>query len=110
MEFINVLKNKHSQPNYTNTSRAYAVDGYILYDSDVNYLTEADLQNLSNWELKIARNEIYARKGRLFDNSSLQQYFDACSWYYGHISPNNFNDNSLNEVEKYNVNLIGKFE
>ncbi len=91
-------------------SRAYEVSGYIFYDSDTRYLTSADLRGLSSWELKLARNEIYARRGRLFDNSSLQDYFDSCSWYNGYISPKNFNDDSLNKVEKYNVKLIKKYE
>ena len=93
-----------------NASRAYEVSGYIFYDSDTRYLTDEDLRGLSSWELKIARNEIYARRGRLFNDSSLQNYFNSCSWYNGYILPDNFNDDALNSVEKYNVNLISKYE
>lgn len=93
-----------------NASRAYEVSGYIFYDSDTRYLTDEDLRGLSSWELKIARNEIYARRGRLFNDSSLQNYFDSCSWYNGYISPNNFNENSLNKIEQYNVKMIKKYE
>ena len=74
------------------------------------YLTSSDLKGLSSWELKIARNEIYARRGRLFKSSDLQNYFNSCSWYDGYISPDSFDDDSLNKVEKYNVNLIKKYE
>ena len=73
-------------------------------------LTDEDLRGLSSWELKIARNEIYARRGRLFNDSSLQNYFDSCSWYNGYISPNSFNENSLNKIEQYNVKMIKKYE
>ena len=92
------------------TSRAYEVSEYIFYDSDTRYLTSSDLKGLSSWELKIARNEIYARRGRLFKSSDLQNYFNSCSWYDGYISPDSFDDDSLNKVEKYNVNLIKKYE
>ena len=80
------------------------------YDSDTRYLTSSDLKGLSSWELKIARNEIYARRGRLFKSSDLQNYFNSCSWYDGYISPDSFDDDSLNKVEKNNVNLIKKYE
>ena len=100
----------NSSDSTNEVSRAYEVSGYIFYDSDTRYLTNADLKGLSSWELKIARNEIYARRGRLFNDSSLQNYFNSCSWYNGYISPNDFNDNSLNKIEQYNVKSIKKYE
>lgn len=102
--------NSSSNSSSNNSSSAYEVDGYIFYDSYVRYLTGADLSGLSSWELKLARNEIYARHGRVFKDSSLQNYFNSCTWYNGYISPDNFNDDSLNSVEKYNVKLIKKYE
>lgn len=92
------------------SSRAYEVDEYVFFDSDNRYLTYTDLSSLSDWELKIARNEIYARRGRLFKDSSLQKYFDSCSWYNGYISSDNFDDGSLNSVEAYNIKLIKNYE
>ena len=114
-EVIIQRDNSSSSDNNSNdstkeTSRAHEVSGYIFYDSDTRYLTDEDLRGLSSWELKIARNEIYARRGRLFNDSSLQNYFDSCSWYNGYISPNSFNENSLNKIEQYNVKLIKKYE
>ena len=100
----------NSSDSTNEVSRAYEVSGYIFYDSDTRYLTDEDLRGLSSWELRIARNEIYARRGRLFNDPSLQNYFDSCSWYNGYISPNNFNENSLNKIEQYNVKLIKKYE
>lgn len=106
----NSNSNNSSTTTTSNTSRAYQVSGYIFYDSDTSYLTNSDLQGLSSWELKLARNEIFARRGRLFSDSSLQDYFDSCSWYYGYILPEDFNDDSLNKVEQYNVKLIKEYE
>ncbi len=106
-EVIIQRDNSSSSSSY---SGAYQVDGYIFYDSDSRYLTSSDLSGLSSWELKLARNEIYARHGRLFKDSSIQGYFNSCSWYYGYISPDNFDDDVLNSVEVYNVKLIKKYE
>ncbi|MDZ4910730.1 YARHG domain-containing protein, partial [Clostridium perfringens] len=98
-----IIQDNNSNSSSNNFSSAYEVDGYIFSDSDVRYLTASDLSGLSSWELKLARNEIYARHGRLFKDSSLQNYFNSCTWYNGYISPDDFNDDSLNSVEKYNV-------
>jgi serine/threonine protein kinase len=81
-------------------------DGYVLPYSSSSYYSASDLYGLSDSELRIARNEIYARHGRLFSDKSLQAYFDSQSWYNGYISPSAFNENTLNTYEKKNIELI----
>lgn len=83
---------------------------FICPDSNQRYLTDADLRYLSKSELRIARNEIYARYGRRFSSKDLQSYFNKKSWYYGYIAPNNFNDDWLTKIENANVSLIKKYE
>lgn len=56
---------------------------YIIADSDTRRITNEDLKRLSKEECRLARNEIYARHGRRFHDSQLQEYFDAQSWYEG---------------------------
>ena len=73
-------------------------------------LTEEDLNGLTKDQLKIARNEIYARHGRMFNSEELQFYFNAKSWYHGTISPSAFSEDLLSQVEKDNVQLIIKKE
>lgn len=50
---------------------------YILPESASRLLTEADLENLTQEDLRIARNEIYARHGRKFLDEGLQEYFNG---------------------------------
>lgn len=83
---------------------------YILPDSSSRYLEESDLEGLSKDMLSKARNEIYARHGRLFSNPDLQSYFNSKSWYSGTINPNDFDQSCLNEYEKYNANFILQYE
>lgn len=83
---------------------------YILPYSSEEYLSEYDVENLSGEECRIARNEIYARHGRRFNDEQLQAYFDACSWYEGTIDPEDFSDDMLNEVEKANLEMIAEYE
>ncbi len=79
---------------------------YILPDSDRVYLSPADYQGLSDWELILARNEIYARHGRLFNDPDIQAYFNGCSWYHGSIAPDDFSADVFNEVELQNIKVL----
>ena len=40
----------------------------------------------------------------------LQEYFKRQQWYVPQIAANDFDTSCLNEVEKYNVNLISVYE
>lgn len=83
---------------------------YIIPDSDTRKITKKDLKGLSKDELRIARNEIYARHGRRFDDEELQEYFDSCSWYEGTTDPKDFSEDELSAIEKANRNTIIKYE
>lgn len=85
-------------------------EGWIFADSNTILLTESDLADLSAEECKIARNEIYARHGRKFKDPFLQSYFNRCEWYQGTVEADNFNEQSLNETELANRNLIAAYE
>lgn len=102
--------NSNNSSSDNSVSNVNGYDGYIFADSNCRYLTKSDLVNLNKWELKIARNEIYARHGRLFKDSSIQNYFNSCYWYDGYISPESFNNNTLNDYETYNIKLIKSYE
>src|SRR4051794_28521179 len=54
---------------------------FIFADSDRVRLTRSMLRDLSPSQLRIARNEIYARRGRFFRDQSLAQHFSRFSWY-----------------------------
>lgn len=80
---------------------------YILPDSDRRYYTKSELSGLTLDELRIARNELYARHGRIFKNEELQAYFEGCSWYHGTILSDDFKDDLFfNDYEKKNRDLI----
>ncbi len=85
-------------------------DGQLIPDSDSRYLTEADLEEFDADELRIARNEIYARHGRKFKDAQLQAYFDEMDWYAGVIEASEFDESILNDYEIKNLDLISKYE
>lgn len=79
---------------------------YILPESDTQYISSRDVAYLTNRELRLARNEIFARHGRMFDDPELSVYFNATSWYDGTIPSSSFSDDSLSRVEKANIEVI----
>lgn len=83
---------------------------YILPDSSSKYLSTEDLKGLDASVLRLARNEIFARHGRLFQSEDLNRYFSSQSWYHGYISADQFHDSDLNEYEHYNLELIKSLE
>ena len=83
---------------------------FILEGSDTRYLTASELSGMSKEELRLARNEIYARHGRMFSSEDLQNYFNSKEWYYGTIPADQFDEEILNEFEKENLILIKEIE
>jgi len=80
---------------------------YILPFSDTRAVTTADLTGLTSWELKVARNEIYARHGRPFIHKDLSCYFAKQSWY---ILDPDYSDESLSKLELTNANTVLDYE
>ena len=79
---------------------------YILPYSDSCYLSEEDIEGLSAKELRLARNEIYARHGRKFKDKTLQKYFDGKSWYEGEYEPDEFQETWLSLLERKNAAFL----
>jgi hypothetical protein len=70
-------------------------------------ITEQMLKGLSLHELRLLRNEIYARHGRQFRAVWLQQYFWSQPWYE---QSEDFLDEQLSASDKLNVETIVKYE
>lgn len=83
---------------------------YVFSQSNTTLLTVADLEGKTPQQLKIGRNEIYARHGRKFTDTSLQSYFNSKSWYHGTIEADAFDESVLNEIEKKNAEFISTYE
>ena len=86
------------------------VEVFVLPYSNSYYYEKADLLKLSKEQLVIARNEIFARHGYIFQTDDIAEYFDACSWYHGTIYGSNFSYNVFNDYENSNVALIIAYE
>lgn len=70
-------------------------------------ISEAMLRGLSLHELRLLRNEIYARHGRMFKTLWLQQYFGSQMWY---DPKEDFKDEEVSGPDKTNVETIVAYE
>ena len=70
-------------------------------------ITEQMLKGLSLHELRLLRNEIYARHGRSFRAPWLQQYFWSQPWYE---TKEDFQDEQVSGSDKLNVETIVRYE
>lgn len=106
------LKEKELQKsnnNYPNTNSGENNSGLSgrFPEASLRQLTSDDLKFLSKYDLKIMRNEIYARYGYIFQTDDMKNYFNAQNWY----SPRYNDVNScLTKTEKTNIDLIKYFE
>ncbi len=84
-----------------------AEDAYVLPESNEKELSADELRDLGENRLRIARNEIYARYGRSFQDEALAQYFQKKAWY---CQSETIDDTVLSETELANRDLIQQAE
>lgn len=82
-------------------------NSFIFPESATKKLTEDQIRGLETPKLALARNEIYARRGYVFQEAEYKNYFAQKTWYKPDI---NFQTDDLTTVEQYNVSLIKFFE
>ncbi len=81
--------------------------GFIFPNSDSSYLSNAQVSALSDNDLQLAINEIYARRGRIFKDASLNAYYNSQSWYEGKYTAEEFEKNvKFNNYEQKNLQLL----
>ncbi|MFK7844279.1 MAG: YARHG domain-containing protein [Rhodothermales bacterium] len=103
------------------TQLRVSVDGFVIPNSGTIVISEKQLKELSGWELYVARNEIFARKGRPFVKSSsmcLQSHFDSWSkttsnstgWYLkksGEVRLTDLEYRNAETIRNYECNIRG---
>lgn len=94
------------EPNENSSSNNSDSD-FIFSNSDSVYLSYAQVDALSDSELQLAINEIYARRGRIFNDPGLSSYFNSKSWYEGKYTAEEFEKNiKFNTYEQKNLQLL----
>ena len=96
------------EPSFEKPEPVVEEPAYILPDSATRVYEYGELDVLDNRVLYLARNEIYARHGYIFqEGSDLASYFAAQSWY---IPNEAFSENDLSDIERQNIDMIRSVE
>lgn len=88
----------------------YSSDDYAISGSNSRYLNAYDVKTMSADELCIVRNEILARRGCVFTDSDLREYFYSKSWYKPTTQLADYNLNQLNKYETNNLTFVQAYE
>lgn len=86
-------------------NREYAIDF-----TDYRLLCGEDLEDMTEEQLCVARNEILARRGWIFEDGDLQEYFYSKTWYAPSVPGGEFDYSSLSQTEQDNISLIKIYE
>lgn len=91
--------------------RVFNTNGdYANAYSNTRYLTANELKDLSDVQLTLMRNEIFARRGFVFSDHDLRMYFYSKPWYQPTVAGADFDSSVFNEYEYSNVKLIKIYE
>lgn len=105
-----VVDYNNSHSNKTNeSSKSNNSNGYILPYSNVKPVSANDIKNMNKEKLALARNEIFARHGYVFEGEPYESYFKGKSWY----KPNpkfTGEGKQLSPLERHNIKMIMKAE
>ena len=102
-------------PNEKSIWDGFTVDSVEQMNTQHYYLPDVqervydvDELDFTEEEYRRARNEIFARHGRLFKSEELQEYFNSQSWYYG--MREEVPESELNTYEIQNIKVLDDYK
>ncbi len=81
----------------------------FIFDTDERVYSMEEIEELTEIQRSIFRNEIYARHGYVFELEVLNQLFKKYSWYVPMKSQKFFDTNDFSEYEQENLNNIVQY-
>lgn len=97
-ELVALMVNILDFIQYEGGKRLYTVEDLKMHDYD---------KQLARLYVRVLRNEIYARHGKVLKSSILNSIFGGQNWY----KPNpKYSDNMLNDIERKNIRFIREYE
>lgn len=94
-----VVRNNQNSNVVWGTEYDYLSQRYISYE---------DIMNYDKGQIRVLRNSIYARHGRIFKDKNLRNYFNAQDWYRGYRKE--IPQRELNKYERANIDFLQKYE
>jgi hypothetical protein len=85
----------------------------VVWGTDYDYLSTRyinydDIRDYDRGQIRVLKNSIYARHGRIFKDAALREYFEQQSWYRG--TRNEIPAGEFNKYENANIAFLLKYE
>jgi hypothetical protein len=97
-----VMAQKHAPRPYVKKAKHG-----VYPEGSTRLLRQSDMEGLTSWDLKVMRNEIFARYGYIFRTQEMIDHFSQQSWYaprYDDVT------RLLSSIEKKNIEFIKRYE
>lgn len=113
---VNTLKGNWAPFSNKNRQKTFSLSRKsFVYRNDVGFYPEAsqrllsteDVENLTKDELRLMRNEIFARHGYCFKKKDMRKEFEMYDWY---VPATTSVINLLTDIEDKNIRLIKNYE
>jgi hypothetical protein len=75
--------------------------------TSTRYIEDSDMVGMTNWQVTLMRNAIYARYGRVFDNADLRAHFLRQPWYHPRTD---FDEKRLSQIERRNAAYLLEYQ
>ena len=85
----------------------FIISSNLSAQEELSYEFKNEMHSKSLSELKIIRNEFFAKKGYIFKSKDLNEHFSQFNWYVGTKSIEQI---ELSEIEKLKTDFIKKVE
>ena len=85
----------------------------VVWGTDYDYLSTRyidydDISGYDRGQIRVLKNSIYARHGRIFKDAELREYFEQQSWYRGYRKE--IPAGEFNKYENANIAFLLKYE
>ncbi len=85
----------------------------VVWGTDYDYLSTRyinydDIRDYDRGQIRVLKNSIYARHGRIFKDAALREYFEQQSWYRGYRKE--IPAGEFNKYENANIAFLLKYE
>ena len=107
---VMTVQAQETQKNQEQQSDYQKLDYKVFEDSSERLLEWSDIYMLSNEDIRIAKNEIYARHGYIFKDENLKNYFMGQLWYIPSVKAEEFYDSVFSDIEKRNLELLNRLD
>lgn len=81
-----------------------------MYASDTGLVTEDELKKLTQAEIRLLLNEMYARHGYIFSTKEYSDYFMKRTWYIPRYTSQSDAEAGFNDMERRNKIIISDYE